>query len=281
MPPSTARPAREPFRSKFLGYLMVYTSPVIAIYIFIKIFRAVGDGKGFYLGGVSSFLLGLVLWGIGRSLAAPRAQEVMEQDSRPPVVYLRPFRADEQSIETSPRGEREGGIGDHWLGAQASHEDRISSALAAIGPFVAVGKPGEWLTHAGGAARVYLSDDNWKAVVESLVHRAAAVVLKPEATEGTLWEVNLVSRNVDLERVLLIVPNPKLRPFGFERTRALIAERFKIALPSLEECPACDAFYVDSNRRPVSISLGGEATSSLAPFVSRVRELNGPGGQIA
>ncbi len=78
--------------------------------------------------------------------------------------------------------------------------------------------------------------------VESLVRRAAAVVLQPEVSPGTLWELTIIGALVDRKRLLLLVPNPVVRPLGFARVRMLIEETQQVALPPPGECPPCDAF---------------------------------------
>jgi len=304
--PGPLHPVRHPFRSKFLGYLLIFVSPPIAIYLFLKILAATGDERWWFLGGIFLFLATYGLITVGRKLSATVYSEAVANDPRPPVVYLRPFRADDRKIASAAQGTREGGVATERSTAYASRENTIRKALSGLGPFVAVGRPGEWLTHAGGATRLYLSDDNWKQVVESLVLTAAAVVLQPESTEGTLWEVELVAHTVDLRRVLLIVPNPRLRPFGFAHVYELIAQRFRVQLPSPEDWPRppiptfsfsrlvlwlsqvlnsvlsvqpegslYDAVYFDRDRRSVAVSLAYDPTVPLTPFVNFVRDMGG------
>jgi hypothetical protein len=263
-------------RSKLGGLAIILAAPVMVIYLFIKIIGATDDFRWWMVGFVFLGLGWLALHSLGKSLRAPDAAEAMERDPRPPVVYLRPFRADERTTEDAPRGEREGGEHVTVHSSSASRENTISRALASVGPFVAVGKPGESIAPWGGAARVYLSDENWKEVVESLVRRAAAVVLQPEPSEGTLWEVKLVASAVDRRRVLLLVPNPRLRPFGYNRVRQLIAEKFGVELPEQAECPACDAFSFDGQGRPAPVSLPQDSSADLAPFAKLVSELGRP-----
>jgi hypothetical protein len=141
---------------------------------------------------------------------------------------------------------------------------------------VAVGQPGEPLATLG-AARVYLADHEWKGTVESMVHRAGAVVLQPEFSSGTLWEVELVIRAVDLRRLLLVVPNPAVRPLRFTRVRQLIAERFGVTLPPIDTCPPCDAFYFDATKRPIPLRLDGNASQAAKPFVDHLLALGESG----
>src|SRR5207253_2243724 len=135
----------------------------------------------------------------------------------------------------------------------ASREGRLARALKPIGPFVAVGAPGDALAPLG-AARLYLADEEWQRKVEALVKGAAAIVLVPEATQGARWEVTKVARWVDPRRVLVIVPNPAQRPLGYARIQALTAESLPVPLP--RDCAAVDAFMFDAKGRPQAIVFG-------------------------
>jgi hypothetical protein len=268
---------RGPLRSRLAASAIKILSPPLAIYLFVKMLAIVHDWRIWLVGPVVLGVGVLMLYGVANSLRERNAKEAMQLDPRPPVVYLRPFRADSRQTASSPEGVREGGIVPDTVHSSASPENAISKALSAVGPFVAVGQPGDWLTPVGGASRLYLSDENWKQVVESLVRGAVAVVLQPESSEGTLWEVNLVARSVDLRRVLFVVPNSQLRPLGFARITELIRQRFGVVLPPHDSAP-CDAFYFDRHRRPVPIHLAHDPSSALEPFIALLLELSGSAG---
>ncbi|MSO88843.1 MAG: hypothetical protein EXQ89_02545 [Rhodospirillaceae bacterium] len=101
---------------------------------------------------------------------------------------------------------------------------------------------------------------------------AAAIVLLPEATDGTRWEVTKVARWVDPRRVLIIVPDPELRPLGYARIQALTAETLPIPLPS--DCGKADAFMFDAQGRPQPIVFGRRAKAALRPFAEQVLRLD-------
>jgi hypothetical protein len=208
----------------------------------------------------------------GRQLFAPSAEQVLAHDHRPPVVYLRPFDEDSRCVHSSPVGDRSGGRKLLETALPASHERKIAHVLSRIGPFVAVGMPGDLLAPLG-AARLYLSDDNWQAEVEALVRRAAAIVLVPETSEGTRWEVAKVMRWADPRRVLMIVPNPSTRPLGYARIRKLSAESMPVALP--EARAGMNAFLFDAQHRPSALSLGKHPAKALEPFIAQVLRLDG------
>jgi len=208
---------------------------------------------------------------VGRRMLMPSAEAVLAHDKRPPIVYLRPFDEDARRIDPLPIGRRIGGrpVASQFAGL-ASHEGQIAHALQQIGPFIAVGAPGDALAPVG-AARLYLADDEWQSKVEELVRGAAAIVLLPEISEGTVWEVTKVARWVDPRRVLVIVPNPALRPLGYARIQALTAKTLAVPLPA--QCANADAFIFDAAAQPQPIVFGRNARSALLPFVEQIRAL--------
>ena len=123
-----------------------------------------------------------------------------------------------------------------------------------------------------GAARLYLADEAWQQKVEALVRGATAIVLLPETTEGTRWEVTKVAHWVDPRRVLVLVPNPVLRPLGYARVAALMANTLPIPLP--ENCGKVDAFMFDAKGQPQPIVFGRRAKKALRPFAEQVEKLS-------
>jgi len=87
----------------------------------------------------------------------------------------------------------------------ASHEQVLTNKLAAVGPVIAIGRPGEKLSTLG-AARLYIGDDEWQETVSELVDRAVLIVLRIGGTGGLFWEVERLAHKVDPKRVLFYEP---------------------------------------------------------------------------
>ena len=275
-PAGRGRPATQPYRSKPGGMVLflfaaLFTGGAIswAIHAYnTPRYTSGGREVDFEIvGGLLLLATGSV--GMGRKLLAPSAEFVLAHDSRNPVVYLRPFDEDARRIEYYPVGMRKGGRKLMRTSEPASREGYLKRALGQIGPFIAVGAPGDTLAPLG-AARLYLADEEWQREVEALVKGASAIVLVPETTEGTRWEVTKVARWVDLRRVLIIVPNPALRPLGYARIQALTAENLPVALPC--DCASADAFMFDAMGLPQAISFGRDK-AALQPFIKQVKHL--------
>ena len=92
----------------------------------------------------------------------------MATDKRPPVLYLRAFRADRRAsrfFEWTPFTHR-------------TVEEQMMFAVQGIGPLVAVGDPSEKITTLG-AAREYFQSDDWQTRVKKLMRKVS-----PGPSEG-------------------------------------------------------------------------------------------------
>lgn len=154
------------------------------------------------LGGYALALAAWRLWRRTQRHTAPSAAEAMAADPRPPVLYLRSFRDDGTALIDIARGRFA-----HWwseLLAAATPEEETAAALDAVGPVVAIGKPGEALPEIG-AARLYVDHDAWQEEVRTLMDRAALVVLRIGSSPGVLWELDQALSRVPRERVVFAV----------------------------------------------------------------------------
>jgi hypothetical protein len=208
--------------------------------------------------------------------------QLLSQDARPPVVFLRAFFEDRRELNKSPVGRRVGGPELYnqpnklslTVNRKASVDISLARAFARVGPFVAIGKPRELLAPEG-AARLYVVHDHWQEVVKLLVDAAAAIVIQPEGTEGTSWEFALIVSQADMRRVLMIVPNSTQRPLGYERVRGLIEAVLPATVP--EHPPPCDAFMFDRQGRATPLNLGRGSGAGVTPFIEQVRALASSG----
>ena len=192
--------------------------------------------------------------------AQPDGFDLLEKDARPPVVFLRSFMEDDRRVTDT-----------RLLGGNENRELAMIESLRQLGPVVAIGKPGDVFPRLG-AARLYVTHTHWQEVVISLLSHAAAVILQPDDTPGTRWEIGAAPQYADLRRILLIVPNPRLRPLAYERVRRAVAASF----PSLPEAPgACDAFVFE-NGAPRPLYFEQDSASLISHvFARNVSALSG------
>jgi hypothetical protein len=166
---------------------------------------------------VTCIILGLLAYGMlhtamkcvrhGRKLRTPSAEEIMRKDSRPPVLYLRPFARDSEAADAEtiyqPGGFQQGGSRG-WL-IMRTEEEQIVHVLQTIGPVIAIGKPGDTLPELGAARRYLKPGEDWQDVVEEWMAQASVVVLHAGTSQGLLWELQIARRKLSHEQLLILL----------------------------------------------------------------------------
>lgn len=128
------------------------------------------------------------------------------------VLFLRSFGTDETSVLSA-------------FGYGPRYEQHLVRVLGALGPVVAIGRPGEFLPPAG-ASRMYVPDAEWQVTVRRLMQSARLVVLflilekRPggaSSQTGFDWEIDELIRQVPPDRLLLVLPQgaARLRSGGY------------------------------------------------------------------
>ena len=197
-----ARARRDPAA----GLLLIWSGVGIWMVIFLVLVVLWLDGVN--LGswpGVTATpvaVVSLALVTRGRRMRAGGAERVLTDDSRAPVVYLRPFGADGAEIAKRVSSRVRIAPSERIV---KTYEERLAHALRKIGPFVAVGDPAERLPLLG-AARMYAADEDWQATVGDLIGRAAVVLLHAGEGHGLNWEVRHVIDRGLPERTILSLP---------------------------------------------------------------------------
>jgi hypothetical protein len=206
------------------------------------------------------------------------AQKLIAHDTRPPVLYLRSFGDD------STAGRVVGGghlLFSGWSLGFSTEEEQLSSVFSVIGPFIAIGKPGEKLPELG-AARTYVNDDQWQDVIAQEMARAALVVLRVGDTEGLSWEVLTATQQVKPERLVLLVPANAKR---YESFREMAQEHFPCELPrcsgwttktSLGSLKGLIYFDTDCTPHLVELTVPRFRRSVRQPLVPALKTALGP-----
>lgn len=156
----------------------------------------------------------------GKKLAAPRGEEVLAKDERPPVLYLRSFNDD----EVTGRSPQLAGVP---FQSFTTEEELLARGFKAIGPLVAIGIPSDELPKLG-AARIKVHDSEWRDRVLELMEQARLVVLRVGDTEGLRWELGMANWKLTPERLLLLVPGSRE---SYQRFREHANLRMRKPLP--------------------------------------------------
>ncbi|MEM8754386.1 MAG: hypothetical protein AAGF90_15520 [Pseudomonadota bacterium] len=128
----------------------------------------------------------------------------MARDPRSPVLFLRSF-ADDPVMAFGGGSSRARRLAEIVTGRASRLEEVIARELAAWGPVIAIGQPGEPLPELG-AARFYEGDDTWRAAITSIVPRARIIVVVVSDTEGLAWELSEIDRLGRSDAVIYVMP---------------------------------------------------------------------------
>jgi len=141
----------------------------------------------------------------GRKMRARDAVDALTSDRRAPVLYLRSFEDEDLPDPTLPSlfSISIFGFRPHFV--RHRYEASLTRTLRQLGPVICLGKPGEVYPEIG-AARVYVSDENWQDAVKYFLARSAAVVFTVGRTEALWWEINAALSMVPPERLLFFFP---------------------------------------------------------------------------
>jgi len=152
-------------------------------------------------------------------------------DPRPPVVLLRPFSSDAAAPVLVPEPFQDQTQGRHRDPSKSdfskyatrawkfsvkegrfleppeekftTSEEYIAKSLSSIGPFVALGRPGEAFPPSG-AHRFYETDQTWKDRVVGLLRKARIVILIPGTSQALNWETMTAFRELKPQQLVIL-----------------------------------------------------------------------------
>ena len=160
-----------------------------------------------------------------RRLRSQGAEDVLADDRRPPVVWLRPFELDGDKLRMYLRWSwRSGGAylsperGLNYGMRSPTYEEHLIRGLADVAPVVALGDPLETLPRLG-AARLYADDASWQPTVAGLLEHDGTIILHIGDSPRLLWEARQVVALDQPERLILSLPRHGERGGGLNRLR--------------------------------------------------------------
>lgn len=211
-----------------------------------------------------------------RQYLAPNAEQLLQRDPRPPVVYLRPFDADDIDPDPPNQYEYLYGEGTFEEAFGASEEEQLAVCMNELGPFVAIGKPYDLLPKLG-AARIRVSDQQWKAKVTEWVSRAQLIVLRIGFTKGVEWEVAHIVEHAPPEKLVLLLPFTPAT--GYETFRERMREQFNRDLPEISHrdwtppLSVCGLMYFSSGWEPHFVELDRPLLNRISRVLDKIASM--------
>jgi hypothetical protein len=137
--------------------------------------------------------------------AAAIYQEIMEHDTRAPILFLRSFKDEKRLFEPPARSLLAKAL--RLRDLRRTLDEIVLDAASPVGPVLALGVPAENVAPLG-AARLYADHAEWQDAVRGLVQRSRAVVICVEEGDGVLWELKHLLTDAHAARTLCILTPP-------------------------------------------------------------------------
>jgi len=211
-------------------------------------------------------------WIRGTRLANVSVEQLRERDKRAPIVFLRSFG--DEKADYSLKG--------YWDAVQVifrrltqagnqlmtsrwgpTSQIQLERLFRDIGPYIAIGQPGEELAGTG-AARIYVSNEAWQKQVACWLQEARLVVLRLGSTAGVNTEMEMLREWNKPERILLIMPNTKKAYQDFRRVASGI---LPCTFP--EQWSATHLMRFDQQWNPHELPERGTLLATLEPFLAQ------------
>lgn len=133
------------------------------------------------------------------STLIPKGEDLLKEDTRPPVLYLRSFNNDNLKNDS-------GKIKFLNVLTPLDPPDEVDLCrfLFTYGPVIAIGKPGEEIPPLG-ASRMY-AGENWKEKICVLMDQSQYIIILLNNTNGLKWEISEAIRRSLINKTIFIMP---------------------------------------------------------------------------
>lgn len=184
---------------------------------------SIGEDFGIGWFALLTIFLGAFVLLRGRQIGQMHHIQMDMEDERAPILYLRSFREDTKISTTILTSIFWGNL----MQGLTSVEGQLSKAVEKIGPFLAIGRPGEDLP-ALGTPKLYARQQKWQTNVEKLMLQSRIVLLKAGNSPGLRWEINTCFSKLEPQNLAVWVQMSKKQ---YQAFRTMIKQEVQIDLP--------------------------------------------------
>ena len=204
----------------------------------------------------------------GKKHAVQIGDSVLKDDGRPPVLYLRSFKDEEHDSSVFHRFKNLASSDKTWLAETVPNngvqeQDALGYVFRKIGPYIALGKPGEELAELG-SSKLYASNDEWQNTIRAFFEKSRLVVFRAGVTESLKWELAEIVRTLNPRKVLMVLPIKEgdYRSF-IQWANSIMPKRFP------QDYPSSRLVKFDNGWTPSYLPQGRTLIGSLAPFCTQ------------
>lgn len=278
----------QPLHSRAGGLALMFAAPILAIiatvaagFLSYQYFLFISSQRDSVLIMPLIFaIMALFIWcaaiqliQTGRRIAQPAGIGILERDPRPPIILLCPMPDARRSAHDSKQPSALQSAAINLFTFDKSHaafEAALARAFDQVGPLIVMERSTKRIAPLG-APRLNVPDEHWRTTVTALAQAAAVIALQLDKADSASWELQYLAASVDPRRILLLVPNPAIRPLGYAQVRELISSVWPAAMP--DRIAACDALMFDGTGGARAVEF--TTPPGVAPFVDQVRALSG------
>jgi len=222
------------------------------------------------LAGIIPLFFGYLCLRRVKKFVVKSGKEVIEKDTRSPVLYLRSFQDEEEDSSVvnyfrSAFASNRRDLAKTVPPAGIREQDALGHVFRKIGPYIALGKPGEELPELG-SSKLYVPNESWQKTVLDFFTRSKLIIFRAGETEGLRWELTELVKRVDPVKVVMLLP---VGDEGYSRFCRWANSILPTALP--QEYPASRIVVFDGKWRPAYLAPGRTLTKTFAPFFAQNR----------
>jgi hypothetical protein len=211
--------------------------------------------------------LGYLLLRRGRKHSVESGEAELARDARSPVLYLRSFQ-DEEAERSILYRFRQGLSDKTWLADTTPNngiqeQDALGYIFRKIGPYIALGKPGETLPELG-SAKIYAANENWQQKIRHFLATSRLIIFRAGRTEGLKWELQQIVQTVQPVKFVLLLP---AKPHEYASFTQWANGVMPVAFP--EAYPDSRIVVFDHAWTPSYVPRGRTLTKSFQPLFTQ------------
>jgi len=166
-----------------------------------------GGGVWFSIGAFALFGIGSPFFKTGAKIKQLTVDELLEKDTREPILLLRPFTKDEIDIRELTGFAKDNMFSPNYFINKSglTFEEKIVETFNMLAPVIAIGRPKEGMQPLG-ASRTYVPDSQWQDKVIELASKSSYILFIVDDSPSLRWEFQEMVKLKSLDRLFLIMP---------------------------------------------------------------------------